>query len=125
MRIRFIGQKMRSAVRVIVPPDPAVRFTPARFNFSTQPKTATPKRGFHIMEMPMQTQRSESSINLYDLPGLVLRHLGSFLDSVDVIALTRVNRKLRQSLIINLVWKDFFDQMEVEKLTPFNEILHR
>jgi len=77
------------------------------------------------MSASMQAQRLGVAMNLDDLPELVLRHLGSFLDSADVIALTRVNRKLRKNLIVNPVWTDLLDRMQVELPTPFDEVLCR
>jgi hypothetical protein len=77
------------------------------------------------MQIRAPAQGLESSANLDDLSASILQQLGRFLDSTDVIALTQVNRKLRESLIHNPVWTDLLNRVGVELLTPFEEVLRR
>lgn len=51
--------------------------------------------------------------------------MARFLDSCDMISLTQVNQKLRQSLIDNPLWKDLLERMDVTLSSPFEEVLKR
>ena len=77
------------------------------------------------MQTRAPAQGLESSVNIDDLSASILHQLGRFLDSTDVIAMTQVNRKLRESLIHNPVWTDLLNRVGVELLTPFEEVLRR
>jgi hypothetical protein len=68
-------------------------------------------------------QGLESPVNLDDLSASILQQLGRFLDSTDVIALTQVNRKLRESLIHNPIWTDLLNRVGVE-LSREGKIVH-